>query len=399
MTRSGSFVPPQTDRPCMHTLLHTFSDEQLMDLALRLGRRCAGATAENPAVGCVIARNNSGRMEIVGRGWTQEGGRPHAERVALAEAGERAREATAYVTLEPCSHTGKSSPCADALIEAGIARVVCAHPDPDRRVAGRGFEKLRNAGIAVDVGLMQDRAHRDLTGFLSRTVRNRPWLQAKMAFSRDGMIGIKGQGNYPVTGPQAKSRTYALRARADAILVGCDTVLIDNPALTVRLPGLEKRSPVRVVLDSKGRLPVETILVQSAKETPVWIVTTGQMRSDKAKVLEARGCVILRVDATPEGHVDLKMALEAIAERGINTVFAECGAKLADEMLKSGFVDEFFLYQGSELIGLNGLEALHGLPEKALSSAGFILEENCNMGQDKLKRFVRPQSLDALYGD
>ncbi len=383
----------------MHTLSRTFSDEQLMDLALRLGRRCAGLTAENPAVGCVIAHNISGRVEIVGRGWTQEGGRPHAERVALAEAGPLAREATAYVTLEPCSHTGKSSPCADALIEAGIARVVCAHPDPDRRVAGRGFEKLRSAGIAVDVGLMQERAHRDLGGFLSRTVRYRPWLQAKMAFSPDGMIGIEGQGNYPVTGALAKSRTYALRAQADAILVGCDTVLIDNPALTVRLPGLEARSPVRVVLDSKGRMPLETILVQTAENTPVWIVTTEQMPRDKANALKEKGCDILRVDATPEGHVNLKLALEAMAERGINTVFAECGAKLADEMLKAGLVDEFFLYQGAEQIGPNGLVALDGSPEKALFSAGFILEENCNMGQDKLKRFVRPQSLDALYGD
>ncbi len=392
-------MPPQTDRSCMITYARNFSDEQLMDLALRLGRRGAGATAENPAVGCVIARNISGRMEIVGRGWTQEGGRPHAERVALAEAGARAREATAYVTLEPCSHTGKTGPCSDALIEAGIARVVCAHPDPDSRVAGRGFKRLRDAGVAVDVGLLQKRARRDLCGFLSRNERQRPWLQVKMAFSPDGMIGIKGQGNYPVTGALAKSRTYALRARADAILVGCDTVLIDDPALTVRLPGMEARSPVRVVLDSKGRIPLDTILVQTAENIPVWILTTEHMPVEKAAALKDKGCDILRVGATPEGHVDLKMALEALAERGVNTVFAECGAKLSDEMLKSGLVDEFFLYQGTEQIGPNGLEALHGLPEKTLLSAGFILEENCKLGLDKLKRFVRPQSLDALNGD
>nr|WP_320142576.1 bifunctional diaminohydroxyphosphoribosylaminopyrimidine deaminase/5-amino-6-(5-phosphoribosylamino)uracil reductase RibD [uncultured Cohaesibacter sp.] len=383
----------------MNDFSRSFSDEQLMDLALRLGRRGAGATAENPAVGCVIARNNAGRMEIVGRGWTQEGGRPHAERVALAEAGTRAREATAYVTLEPCSHTGQSSPCADALVEAGITRVVCAHPDPDHRVAGRGFEKLRNAGVSVDVGLMGKRARQELAGFLSRTVRKRPWLQVKMAFSSDGMIGLEGVGNYPVTGALAKSRTYALRLQADAILVGCDTVLIDDPALTVRLPGLERRSPTRVVLDSKGRIPVASNLVQTARDIPVWIVTSEQMPADKALKLQEYGCTLLCLNATASGHIDLKAALESLAERGINAVFAECGAKLGSELLQSGLVDAFFLYQGAGKIGAKGLLALGGQPEAALAAGGFILEENCKMGTDRLKRFVRPESLEALYGD
>nr|WP_321463799.1 bifunctional diaminohydroxyphosphoribosylaminopyrimidine deaminase/5-amino-6-(5-phosphoribosylamino)uracil reductase RibD [uncultured Cohaesibacter sp.] len=382
----------------MDDYAHSLTDEQLMDLALRLGRRCAGTTAENPAVGCVIARQQQGRMEIVGRGWTQRGGRPHAERVALAEAGEKAREATAYVTLEPCSHTGKSGPCADALIEVGIARVVCAHPDPDARVAGRGFEKLRNAGIAVELGLFQSSAHRDLAGFLSRTVRNRPWLQVKMAFSRDGMIGRKGEGNYPVTGPQAKSRTYALRSRADAILIGCDTALIDDPTLTVRLPGLDHTSPIRIVIDGKGRLPLTSKLVQSANKVPLWVVTGQAMREAKSKALESMGCRIVPVASADEGHLDLLAAMEKLAQAGINKLFAECGASLADQLLRLGLVDEFFLYRSPQIIGEGGLPALDGQPEERLRSMGLRFEKSYRIGEDRLRQFVSPASLQDLYG-
>ena len=383
----------------MNSVLYSYTDDQLMDLALRLGRRGAGLTAENPAVGCVIVRTLDGRQKIVGRGWTQAGGRPHAERMALAEAGKLAREATVYVTLEPCSHTGKSSPCADALIEAGIAKVVCAHPDPDTRVAGRGFEKLRNAGIAVEVGLLQQTAHKDLAGFFSRTVRKRPWVQVKMAFSPDGKIGIKGQGNFPVTGALAKSRTYALRAQANAILVGADTVLVDDPSLTVRLPGLESRSPVRVVIDSKGRVPTSAQLAQSAKDVPVWIVTTDKMPSEHQTELEGLGCKVIMVTSKHDGHVSLPEALTALAAQGINVLFAECGAALGAEMISAGLVDEFFLYQGPKNVGSAGLIALDGEPEKVLREARFELEESITMGPDKLKRFVRPDSLKALYGD
>ncbi len=385
-------------RHCMEDFSLSFSDDQMMDLALRLGRRCAGATAENPAVGCLITATREGRTEIVGRGWTQKGGRPHAERVALAEAGPLARGATAYVTLEPCSHHGKSPPCAEALIEAGVARVVCAHADPDNRVAGRGFVMLRKAGIAVETGLLEALAHRHLSGFLSRTVRGRPWLQAKMAVSPDGMIGKRGVGNYPVTGPEAKARTYGLRMKADAILVGADTVLIDDPTLTVRLPGLEASTPIRVVLDGRGRVPFDAQVVTSASVVPTWLVTARNAPDDWCDAMEARGCTVLRVKATAAGHVDLLAALEALADRGVNTIFAECGAALSQALIGAGLIDEFFLYRGTTPIGADGLAALSGEPEAALLSAGFTFETSHRLGQDKLKTYIRSASLKSLYG-
>lgn len=366
-----------------------------MDLALRLGRRGAGLTAENPAVGCVITAQSSTGPEIVGRGWTQPGGRPHAERVALAEAGDRARGATAYVTLEPCSHHGKTSPCAEALIEAGIAQVICAHPDPDSRVAGRGFAMLKAAGVKVELGLLQNRARRDLAGFLSRTSRSRPWVQAKMAFSPDGKIGQREQGNVPITGPEAKARTYGLRARADAILMGVDTILIDNPSLTVRIPGLEHCSPTRVIIDSRGRILSKANIIKTAQETPTWIVTTGQIAADKALELERLGCHILLADEA-DGHVDLPHAMALLAEQGVNKLFAEPGAILSEALLAQGLVDEFYLYQGQTRVGQRGVEALDGAPEAKLHQQGFVLEEKDVLGNDCVKHFVRPASLEGL---
>ena len=372
------------------------SDERLMDLALRLGRRCAGSTAENPPVGCVIARQESQGTVIVGRGWTQRGGRPHAERVALAEAGEKARGATAYVTLEPCSHYGKTPPCAEALIEAGIARLVCAHPDPDPRVAGRGFAMLRENGIVVEVGLLQQGANRDLAGFLSRILRKRPWIQAKMAVSIDGMIGVSGVGNYPVTGAQAKKRTYGLRMRADAIMVGIETVLIDNPSLNVRSSGLEDNSPIRIILDSRGRIPLESQLVRSAHDIPVWIVTTGSIPADKALALEESGCRILLVDSDKEGRVDLPASMHRLAKEGVNRLFVECGATLSSSLLQKGLIDEFFLYQGSLEIGETGISALGGTPRATLKAAGLYQTGKEDMCKDLLQIYTRAQSLEEL---
>ena len=372
------------------------NDEQLMDLALRLAGRSAGLTAENPAVGCVIARKENGRMKVVGRGFTQKGGRPHAERVALAEAGDRARGATAYVTLEPCAHFGKTSPCALALIEAGIARVACAHPDPDPRVAGGGFSMLRDKGIDVEVGLLETRARKDLAGFLSRTVRKRPWLQAKMALSADCMIGKRGIGNYPVTGSEAKTMTYGLRARSDAILIGSETALVDDPALTVRLPGLEATSPLRILLDSKGRIPVNSALVRSARAVPLWIITTAAIATDKALELEAAGCRILLVEPNRGGHVDLSCAMQKLAEEGINTLFVETGAKLAKALLHHDLVDEFFLYRAPTHVGPDGILALDGEPEKALRLAGLELQSARRLGKDRMEVYIRPRSLNEL---
>lgn len=363
-------------------------DERFMALALRLGRRGMGQTAENPSVGCVLVQQSPRGPVIIGQGHTQKSGRPHAERMALAQAGSAAKGATAYVTLEPCSHTGKSSPCSQALIEAGITRVVCAKGDPDPRVNGRGFAMLQDACIEVETGLMEEEATRDLAGFLSRTQTNRPWLVAKMAISADGYIGNRQQPNLAITGPEAKNRTYALRSRADAILVGVDTVLIDDPSLTVRLQGLEETSPIRIVLDSRGRLPLSSQLVQTAQSVPTWILTSGHISAEKALSLEARGCKVLLTDPTPSGHVNLDQALVLLAEEGINKLFIETGAILARTLLDKDLIDEFILYQGRCILG-NGLRAFEQSANEALCAAGFYLDHQQWMGQDKAMTFLR----------
>ncbi|WP_157967715.1 bifunctional diaminohydroxyphosphoribosylaminopyrimidine deaminase/5-amino-6-(5-phosphoribosylamino)uracil reductase RibD [Cohaesibacter intestini] len=370
-----------------------------MALALRLGRRGQGNTAENPAVGCVIARHGSDGTTILGRGWTQAGGRPHAERVALAEAGHAAQGATAYVTLEPCSHHGKSPPCASALIEAGIARVVAAHPDPDPRVAGRGFSMLQRVGIKTQCGLLEHRAHRDLSGFLSRTVRGRPWVQAKMAVSQDGKIGLTNVANHPITGKVAKNKTYALRAQADAILIGSHTALIDDPSLTVRSAGLEGRSPIRVILDSAGSLALDSQLVKSAHKVPVWLLTTGRIATEKALLLEEAGCRLFLFKADETGHVPLHEALETLAGQGINTLFAECGAALAQALLSAKLIDEFFLYRGAGTVSPEGIPAFKQSVSDSMQQAGLTRERQESLGKDHMEVYIRPQSLTELYED
>ncbi|WP_171022142.1 bifunctional diaminohydroxyphosphoribosylaminopyrimidine deaminase/5-amino-6-(5-phosphoribosylamino)uracil reductase RibD [Cohaesibacter sp. CAU 1516] len=382
----------------MQRFTRQLSDEELMALALRLGRRGQGNTAENPAVGCVIARQDVDGTTILGRGWTQTGGRPHAERVALAEAGVAARGATAYVTLEPCSHHGKSPPCAEALIEAGIARVVAAHPDPDPRVGGRGFAMLEAVGIQTETGLLESIAHRDLAGFLSRTVRRRPWLQAKMALSKDGKIGMPNVPNHPITGKLAKNKTYALRATADAILIGSQTVRIDDPALTVRSPGLTQHSPIRIILDGAGTLSHDSQLVKSARDVPVWILATGRIAADKALLLEEAGCRLFLFDESPSGHVPLDAAMRRLAGEGINTLFAECGAALAAALISVDLIDEFFLYRSGSCVGPDGIPAFKTSADQVMKQAGLHRERQESLGKDRMEVYIRPQSLSDLYG-
>ena len=245
------------------------ADARFMALALTLGRRGLGRTWPNPAVGAVVV----GDGLIVGRGWTQAGGRPHAEVEALRRAGAAARGATLYVTLEPCSHHGKSPPCADAVIAAGIARVVSALEDPNPEVAGAGHARLRAAGIAVDVGLGADEARRDHAGHIRRMRECRPHVMLKLAASADGKAGAAGRKPVAITGEPAREHMHLLRAQSDAIMTGIGTALADDPVLTCRLPGVADRSPVRVVLDSRLRLPPASRLAGSARQVPLWVVT------------------------------------------------------------------------------------------------------------------------------
>ncbi|ABC90313.1 5-amino-6-(5-phosphoribosylamino)uracil reductase/diaminohydroxyphosphoribosylaminopyrimidinedeaminase protein [Rhizobium etli CFN 42] len=251
----------------------TPDDEGFMAAAIRLSRRHLGRTATNPSVGCVIVKDGV----VVGQAVTALGGRPHAEPQALAEAGDLARGATAYVTLEPCSHHGKTPPCAEALIACGVARVVISVTDPDPRVSGRGISMLREAGIAVDAGVLEAEGRRSLAAYLTRQTKNRPYVTLKLAVSADGMIGRQGEGQVAITGPEARAEVQTLRAETDAILVGIGTAISDDPLLTVRTPGLEAQSPIRIVLDPLLSLPLTSKLVATARDVPVILVASEEI--------------------------------------------------------------------------------------------------------------------------
>ncbi|MGH6709924.1 MAG: bifunctional diaminohydroxyphosphoribosylaminopyrimidine deaminase/5-amino-6-(5-phosphoribosylamino)uracil reductase RibD, partial [Bradyrhizobium sp.] len=296
------------------------ADARYMQLALTLGRRGQGRTWPNPAVGAVVVKDGV----IVGRGWTQPGGRPHAEPEALRRAGETARGATLYVTLEPCSHFGKSPPCVDAVIASGIARVVSAIEDPNPEVAGQGHARLRAAGIVVDVGLNAAEAARDHAGHFRRIRDKRPHVILKLAVSADDKIGAAGGKPVAITGEAARTCVHLLRAQCDAILVGIGTVLADDPVLNCRLPGMEPRSPVRVVLDRALRIPGTSRLVQSARETPLWMMTSDFAEASAAMKLGAAGAQVIRVAATstPPG-LNLAAMLHALSNKGISRLLVE----------------------------------------------------------------------------
>jgi diaminohydroxyphosphoribosylaminopyrimidine deaminase/5-amino-6-(5-phosphoribosylamino)uracil reductase len=329
------------------------ADRRFMDLALSLGRRGLGKTWPNPAVGAVIVKNGV----IVGRGWTQPGGRPHAEVEALRRAGEAARGATLYVTLEPCSHHGKTPPCADAVIAAGITRVVSALEDPNPEVAGEGHARLRAAGISVDVGVGADEARHDNAGHIRRMRQGRPHVMLKLAISADGKAGATGRRPVAITGEAVRERVHLLRAHSDAIMVGIGTVLADDPMLTCRLPGMAKNSPVRVVADSMLRLPINSRLVQSACETPVWALTGLAAPQDCEFALLPLGVEVLRSPQSV-GRLHLKDGLEFLAAKGITRLMVEGGPTLAAAFITADLVDEAVLFHSPKIVGPDGIDAL-----------------------------------------
>ena len=342
------------------------ADQRFMQLALALGRRGQGRTWPNPAVGAVVVKDGV----IVGRGWTQPGGRPHAEPEALTRAGEAARGATLYVTLEPCSHVGKSPPCADAIIAAGVARVVSAIEDPNPEVAGQGHARLRAAGITVDIGLGLTEAAHDHAGHFRRIRDKRPHVILKLAVSSDDKIGASGHKPVAISGEAARARVHLLRAQCDAILVGIGTVRSDDPLLTCRLPGMEARSPVRVVLDRSLRIPGASRLVHSARETPLWVMTSSLSEAPAAMKLGAAGAQVIRVatTATPPG-LDLLAVLHALADKGITRLLVEGGARVASSFIAAGLVDEVWLLRGPDAIGADGVAALDALPLSAITQS------------------------------
>ncbi|MFU8878042.1 MAG: bifunctional diaminohydroxyphosphoribosylaminopyrimidine deaminase/5-amino-6-(5-phosphoribosylamino)uracil reductase RibD, partial [Wenzhouxiangellaceae bacterium] len=348
----------------------TATDHAMMAEALRLARKGLWTTAPNPRVGCVIADGG----EIVGRGWHERAGGPHAEVVALAEAGNRARGATAYVTLEPCSHHGRTPPCADALIEAGIARVVAAVGDPHPHVNGGGLEKLARAGIKVATGLMESRARELNPGFFSRIERGRPWVRVKLAGSLDGRaIGPDGRSQW-ITGPAARTDGHRFRARADAILTGIGTVLADDPGLDVRLPEFQARRRV-VLVDSHGLLPARARLLSTASEL---VHCVGESAPPSPE-----GCRRIVVAADDEGRLDLDRLLAELAQCEINELHVEAGPGLSGALLAAGLADEIVLYQSASLIGELG-GALVELPgvEKLDQRLHFQCIEQRRVGPD-----------------
>jgi len=367
------------------------ADTRFMALALALGRRGLGRTWPNPSVGAVIVRDDGAGPVIVGRGWTQAGGRPHAEVEALRRAGAAARGATLYVTLEPCSHHGKTPPCVDAIIAAGIARVVSALVDPNPEVAGAGHWRLAKAGITVEVGLGADEAKHAHAGHIRRISDGRPYLILKLAVSADGKAGLADRRPAAITGEPAWARVHLMRSMSDAVLTGIGTALADDPLLTCRLPGMASRSPVRIVLDSRLRLPLESRLVASARETPLWIVSGEAAPIQREQALTARGAEVLRVASAAAAGLDLPAALRRLAERGITRLMVEAGPILAAALLRADLVDEAVLLRSPNAIGAEGVDALEGLPLEALTgSARLALVGSEAVGVDTVETYERP---------
>ena len=354
-------------------------DRRLMELALRMAHRMLGRTAPNPAVGAIIADETTG--EIITRGWTQPGGRPHAEAHALDLAGARARGLTMYVSLEPCSHHGRTPPCANAIVAAGMRRVVCAIEDPNPEIAGRGLAVLRDAGVVVDLGLCAEEARWMAAGHILRMTRDRPFVQLKIAVSADGLIAPGDGAPRWVTGPEARQFAHVLRARADAILVGRKTVADDNPELTCRLPGLEGRSPRRIILDAKFRTSPTAKMLQTAERVPVTIF--GDTRSTPPPY--PRGVEVRRMPAGPDGRLNLSVALESLAAEGVTRVLVEGGPTIAEAFLAADLVDEVVIGHGTETLGPKGRMPVgdHGLEFLARSERWQTVEER-GIGADRL---------------
>ncbi len=359
------------------------ADETYMRAALALARRGLGSVWPNPAVGCIIVKDDF----VVGRGWTQLGGRPHAETEALRRAGPAASGACAYVTLEPCNHFGETPPCAQALLDAGVARVVTAMEDPDPRTSGGGHARLLARGASVVTDVLQADASRVNAGFLSRVVNGRPTVTLKSATTLDGKIAARGGASRWITGPEARARGHLLRATHDAIMIGVGTAIADAPTLTCRIPGLEKSSPVRVVVDSQLRMPVGSPLVQSARRVPTWILTASE--PDPA-TYETHGVEIVRTDAGPDGRVDLVSGLAALGARGLTRLLVEGGGALAASCLQAALVDRIYWFRAAGIMGDDGVGSVagYGVADPA-NMVRFARTDALPVGADMLEIFER----------
>jgi diaminohydroxyphosphoribosylaminopyrimidine deaminase/5-amino-6-(5-phosphoribosylamino)uracil reductase len=364
------------------------SEEDLrwMAAALNLGWRSLGLTAPNPSVGAILVKERA----VVARGVTASGGRPHAERIAIERAGAAARGATLYVTLEPCSHFGASPPCADAIVEAGVARVVSAMEDPNPLVGGQGHARLRAAGITVSVGAGAAQARRDHLGHILRVTAGRPCVTLKLAETADGFAsGAPHDTRLRITGQIADLRVQAMRATHEAIMIGVGTALADDPALTVRLPGVDLR-PLRVVLDAHLRLPERSRLAASARDVPTLVIAGSSAANEAARRLIELGVAIERVGVDADDRVDLDQALRALSARGITRVFSEGGPRVAGRLIALGLADEVALITAEKPLGRPGVPALGPEARAALMDGScYRSHETLTYGPDTMRIWVR----------
>jgi diaminohydroxyphosphoribosylaminopyrimidine deaminase/5-amino-6-(5-phosphoribosylamino)uracil reductase len=375
-SRTGDTTDPELDR-------------RFMAAALRLGRRNLGQTHPNPAVGALVVRMEAEGPVIVGRGWTAAGGRPHAETIALEEAGKAARGATVYVTLEPCAHKGETPPCAEALIEAKVGRVVSAMDDPDKRVAGKGHKMLADAGIALTTGVLAGEAALAHAGHVDRVTKGRPHITLKLAVSADGMIGKRQGERMIITGKDTFDAVQAMRTESDAILIGIGTALIDDPRLTVRLPGLQSRSPVRIILDATARLRLNSNLIQTARDVPLIVVVGPEALAERKAALADAGARVVEVDAS-QGRVDIPALFALLGKEGFTRVLVEGGADVAASLVSTELLDEVVLFRAPVVVGPDGVRALGGYALSAIErSPRYRQIETAIVGEDQMRRYLR----------
>ena len=364
-------------------------DAGFMRAALGLAARALGRVWPNPAVGCLIV---SPEGEVVGRGFTRDGGRPHAEAVALEQAGERARGATAYVTLEPCAHLGgRGGPCAEALIARGIARVVVAIGDPDPRVDGKGLAALRAAGVAVDLGCLAPEAEALNRGFLTRIREGRPMITLKLATSLDGRIATRTGESRWITSPEARAEVHLMRARADAVLVGAATARDDDPKLTVRGLGIEDADPVRVVVTGSLALPRSSYIGQTAREVPLWLCHHAEADAGRRAAWTEMGADLIEVPfREDDGQLDLAAMARRLGDRGVTRVLCEGGGRLAGALLEADLVDELVCYAAGIVIGAEGVPGVGAIDIETLAAAPrFRRAEVTAIGPDTRTRWTR----------
>lgn len=359
--------------------------ESHMDAALNLAQRGLGNVWPNPAVGCVIVKNN----RVIGRGWTAFGGRPHAETEALRNAGQDVLGSTVYVTLEPCNHYGKTPPCVDALIDAGIKKIVIATLDPDDRVSGKGIKRLENAGIDVEVGIAQAQAEKINQGFFLRVGNSRPFITLKMATTLDGKIATQSGESKWITGELSRKFSHKLRACHDAVLVGSGTVVADNPSLICRLPGFQNKHKLRIIVDGRLRTPLNGELAQTAKEVPVLIYTHSKNKKQKIKKLESLGVKIVVLEKNGK-HLDIKELMKEISSLGITRLLIEGGGVLNSSLMANDLVDEIAWFRSPCILGNDGVPAIENLGlDKLEKRKKFSRNSTIALDEDILEILIR----------